>query len=90
LPMVVGHCAHLPDVRCSAADSVERWAEAYWSDHLRAVYWAARSVAACSADHSGLPAVLKAAYPCARYWAYRPDDSAAHCLAAANYSAALR
>jgi hypothetical protein len=86
----VGHCARLPDVRCSAADSVERWAEAYWSDHLRAVYWAGRSVAACSADHSGLPAVLKAAYPCARYWAYRPDDSAAHCLAAANYSAALR
>jgi hypothetical protein len=42
LPMVVGHCAHLPDGRCSAADSVERWAEAYWSDHLRAVYWAAR------------------------------------------------
>src|SRR6266850_265362 len=22
---VVGHCAHWPDVRCSAADSVERW-----------------------------------------------------------------
>jgi hypothetical protein len=88
--MVVGHCAHLPDGRCSPADSVERWGEAYWSDHLRTVYWAARSAAACSADHSGLPAVLKAAYPCARYWAYRPDDSAAHCLAAANYSAALR
>jgi len=39
---------------------------------------------AYSADHSGLPAVLKAAYPYDRYWAYRPDDSAAHYLAAVN------
>jgi hypothetical protein len=43
-----------------------------------------RSVAAYSADHSGLLAALKVADPCAHCLTYRADDSALHYLAVAH------